>query len=741
LVNEHRGESWDLADYVLSGTGASEAVVESESLTAIGPSHAVLVPLNRSTVYGSLLLAIQDGRAVRPRIEPGDPPPVYETWTEWTKGAREAARQRSCEGLGELLAGLFPALDLAWLSAATATAFTADEGLELELIIITDRDGGLPAPAVKRLASVFATTVPVVERTAGVENAAVERAVRQLTDPRTATPASLLPRLTHLALDATRSDWAAVYSPSDSKRLQLLSFDRLDAVPELETIDLLSATHIGARAYRQSTTFFLNDESSGLERLQPTPPGPQMAVPIGGATVKAGAISGVLLLGRTTMSGGSPYSQYDAALARNVAIRLSVLSEAEFLAAALDLVSSVSRATPPTVERAFDGSLGEDLGIGADVVLLMPTLQSIVDQISEHPQIDSVSIRVESTDRSELVRVAIAPAERRNDEYSRIAIGSKSSVVALCARTQQTIQIDNIDKSSVLKELGLEGVTVPKNSATGEPRPTKSELCVPISGYGRCVATLNIESSRKGVLQPIRSVAHVLAAVAASEITRVHRVLEAELLDVGIRLFGAAHTLARVSDQLRTAGPLSDVEREGMAETIRRSLSLAGEQGVGASVFDPHQGLVAVAPIVEAALAAVDAAELGSRRAVWVTPQPDPGLSVSERVGRALFMALTELLQNAFHYAPGDDLGRTYVQLKSDIEEGRLVLDVQNQFPRGLRLPLSALYTVPIASGGRLHLGAFGAGVAIRFVRGDIFVADHSDRHIRVRLAVPLKST
>jgi len=48
---------------------------------------------------------------------------------------------------------------------------------------------------------------------------------------------------------------------------------------------------------------------------------------------------------------------------------------------------------------------------------------------------------------------------------------------------------------------------------------------------------------------------------------------------------------------------------------------------------------------------------------------------------------------------------------------------------------------VPVQAGGRVHLGALGAGVAMRAVGGDIYVADASDSHVRVRLRIPLASS
>lgn len=743
---EKGGPSWKPIDYILTSQPAAPDVVAAEfarTISHLGVSRGVLVPLNSVSVYASMITLAIDQQTTMAPAHSDSGPGTFHSWREWAFAYRSAISSRSKRKVTRLLRDVYPYDPMDWVGRSSMVLYESrDWRADLAIAVVTESNRVAEVSEIDALAATLAATTPVIARTADRQNADIER---MIADYEVGAVRQPMAPLLNLAIRATDSAWGAVYSPV-GKVLVPLEVAPEGGAPVFPEVSVRSMNLV-ARAYEQQLSFIRGPENAGLRPLGSEFPGPQIAAPLRLTDPDNGGVGGVLIVGRDDIVEAHPYTQYESALVRNVALRIASQVELAFVRDALQLFRDVELSRSPTEPSVgippSGASAPEDTTpwvIDHDLLATRDVLSSVVDRLSLHPHIGSASVRLVTCDRRNLQRVAIAPHERQHDTDARISVNSPMSVNALTYRSRRPILIGNLDKSEDLHELGLSGVVRPTSESGGPARRSKSELCLPLVVHGNAIGTLNVESPLKDGVTAVRPVADVLAALIVGEMARIQRQFERHIVDTSNRLFGAAHALAGVSDDLLRDEPFEASELASHAETIRQSLNLVGEHPTGlrgrrrtsSQPLDAHDLLEGVVSSVQ---------DSSRKRAVRISQIPTRREArLSQSGAQAVYIALREVLTNALRRVPANELGVRQVDLiATRFDEEMLRVDVTNRLPKGLTVPIGYLYSVPIVEGNRLHLGALAARSILRSVGADVFVADITDDHIRVRILVPLE--
>lgn len=757
LVEARGGAAWTVRDFALFGTNATSDDVEraAHRLCAARGADALLVlPLGPSVLFGSLAgWYFGDGghRTLRDAL------PVSRRADELA----ELIRRDDVAGLVQMLR------DLGELTDDEATGppdllrpARQPTRVDLELACVVWPGSGrmVDDALVDELVVTLACTLQVVSRSVDEEIAAVEGLVDELVADQAGSSSEapgawaeqMMPQLANLALSATKSDWVCVYYTDGPSRLRRLT--SLGDVDLPEKLDRNAASAVTRAVYTPGTFITGGSQAPPSRRLLPDqedegapapPPGVQLTVPI--IDVGGGAeADGALVVGRIDRPGrpAASYSQYDAALARNVVLRVASLSHQDFVASVMELVSVAD--VQISEERLREGLLGQvrHSDVPADHDLAVDWLSRIVEVLAAHPHVGSASVRLLSPDRKSLVRKAIAPDDRAEDDQRVLPVSHKGSVVSLVARTGTPVYIPNLEQKSLIRELGLKGIIEPQSRRDSGARRSLSELCLPIVVEERVVGTLNCESSRRHALASVRREAQALAALAGHVLERTQHQLERFVLEFGSQLFAAAHTLAHVSDALEKEPQPTPRFMLTSAQTIRAALDLRSTtRGLQPGAGRPVE-------VVSLLNKVKDELSRGGQTVEWSFSPTPSGHMVEARVEKAAYFALRELVHNAVRHSPKDDVGTSHASLRWDAQapgaDGRCYfgIDVANRLKSHASVDVARLFRVPTGvETGRPHVGAFAAGVLLRSIGGDVWVADHTRDSILVRVSIPCIGT
>jgi GAF domain-containing protein len=755
VAEVHGDIVWTVRDFALYGTNATGDDVERAAHTtcsALGVEALLVLPLGPSVLFGSLAgWYFDDGdhRSLRDAL------PVSRRADELARHIQEGdpvKLSRALRDLGETTDGDPAGLPDLFRPVRQPTRV----GLDVACLVWPGSGRCADDPRVDDLAATLACTLQVESRSVDEEIATVEGLVEDLSAeqaPRSVTAPvawgeQMVPQLAKLALAATKSDWACIYYTDGPSRLRCLA--SIGDVHLPEELDRNSASAVTRAVYEPGTFVTGGIQAPRSRRLLPDqegektpPPGVQLTVPImdvGGGTEADGA----LVVGRIDRPDrmATAYSQYDAALARNVVLRVASLSHRDFTASVMHLASVADVQVGEERLRKGLFGRGESSDVAADHDLAIDWLAHIVDVLAAHPHVGSASIRLLSPDRKSLIRKAIAPGDRVEDDQAVVPVAHKGSVVALVARTGEPVYIPNLEKNQHLKDLGLMGVIKPQSRRNHGRRRSLSELCLPIVVEGRVVGTLNCESSRRDALVNVRRETAALASLAGHVLERTQHQLERFVLEFGSQLFAAAHTLAHVSDALKREEAPTRSFLLTQAESIRAALDQRSRARGGAqpSTGEPVD-VVSLLDNVRKELSS------GGQAVEWSYPPTPSGQLVEARVERAAYFALRELVHNAVRHSPKDEMGRSHATLRwdapgpSDDGMGYFGIDVANRLRSHASVDIARLFRVPTGmETGRPHVGAFAAGVLLRSIGGDVWVADHTHDSILVRVSIPCMS-
>lgn len=736
---------WDASDFLLDGTFAPVDAVTS-AFCALADEHlsepCLLLAMSNHTMFGSLCHIFVPGLGAEvlqldlkgDRVAP------------LTQQLRSAFRRKSMDTVAGLLAGhCASAAQSSVVSQLTGavTWLSSPDEVDLQLAIVSNHtfeDARVDNATASELLMTAACTSQVALLTADKRAAVATRRLTGLFEPGAIPTSPSEPHaslaLVTSAIEILSASWGAVYLSSG----QQLSIAASTRVPQHYALDPKGPPDdsTAARAFAQNKTFVRDDETV-LSVLRSANGGPlvgnsELSLPLHNPATGSGPI-GVVVVGR---SGAEPFASGDIHMVRDLANRFQAVTLQQFSDRVLDFLSD-----PPSPDRsrAPMERLHYDLGssVPADVAECVPSFDRIVATLASHPQINSASLRMLSADRTRLVRLAIAPIERKRDDFATVAINHGSSVAAACFRLAIPIELPNLDRSSDFRRYGLTGVLRPGPTAGAPQRETKAELCVPVVSDGHVIGVLNCESARKDALTDALQSVKALAAAAGNVVSAYQRRLEQIVLQLSSRQFATTHTLLHISDTLKRVDVPIETKVHTLAEGIVSTLTTGTTE-----LLDSKRGPESVRSVTEAAVNQFDEALHVVR---IVKSLSDLNLTSSAEVSRALYLTLVETIHNAFENSPSAS-GMRVVNLAWDYStESRsgkqsLQIDISNRLKPDRRPPpVLEMFRVPTGSAeDRLHVGAFTSGVLLRSCGGDIWVADCSPEHIRVRLEIPLSA-
>jgi len=700
----------------------------------------LLIACDRSSVVRSLFAIAGGEPEIRGRVETALREAEYLTGI----GKRSAdailawvvtSKQGSAEVVRDSLLAVCPGVADLFPGAVAAYRHVHDEA-ELRTVVVQSRDRGGPALASSRLqalaAMVNATAQTSARRDLRVMESVETRLVASFDSGGFLDFGRVAAGAARLAVELTGAHAAAVYTRGDG-----WVRDALHISGAVE-IGMFLPTRIGfdepelvcdvgrrKRAVQRRVGVGLPSDAILL--------GTPLPGPLASTTLP---VVGVLVIHR---AGRDQFSDYHQALARNLGLRLAMLSSASTqsnLARSISLLRNSSFAPDAVATPRRDGVL-EDLppDISAALAKVPPALEVILQATASH----SVTVRLALGDVNAaeghglaLVRVVAYPPERLTDPRASL---HESRDGGLNWRAATTGQIAHAPFAA-------------ENADVLHVRPgTRSELAVPIRYAGKLVGTLNLESpeddSYGSYLLQIQAVAGAIGRTLADAMDQHSQFA----LDRAAAVLAGAHDIDRLLSDIKffardrlspelctVVEPLVDAAIELLDNTARAGDPTAPEPA-------PVDLLQLVRDKNRALLTLRDSSGPGS---------PQTGRHLTGREAQSVTAALGNVLANLKKHTdfPAEDYNaaasspslRT-VTVSRCHWDGRAYTTVQyiNRTQQELdRAAAWDVYRLPIAAqDGTLRLGAFLAGLQIRSVGGLLHFAASSDGLARTVVMVP----
>jgi GAF domain-containing protein len=507
-----------------------------------------------------------------------------------------------------------------------------------------------------------------------------------------------------------------------------------DPLAVAATLEHLTLQFPPGLAHRPLSPTGSADSGSSILELATPLPGPL-------ATPKAPAV-GVLTVMKPD-GHGVAYGAYEISVMRNVALRLALIATTTNTTQAAQMFARLSmqgaRIAPITGEG--NATRRSAVRLPDDVAAAVPAIEDVLSTLGSVTHSGSVTFRAALPDGNNdgphgltLARVAAYPATLAHSEEHAIQAEHEGGYNWLSVRTGEISNVPKVNRKSV--------------DYSEHRRDTRSELSVPVYVEDRVVGVVNLESPVEHAFD-----AHVEVAQAAAEhiglaIANARLALSVRLQELATETLRQAHQITHMPDDLLP-------KLDGLPHKTKQVLSAAVE-GIQREV-----DRLRVVPLVtsttpemcdasfpQLVLHAMARQKIGAKHLVVGDARWRPYPAAEAIV---IMKALADVLDNAKRYRAeeGDPPSLTITRgqwggqpqdvliVKTTPSEVLMPEHAINVY----RCPLNLRRPVPRADGDKAPLGAYLAGVQIRRIGGDAYLAYGGGHEARVTVAVPSPSS
>lgn len=335
----------------------------------------------------------------------------------------------------------------------------------------------------------------------------------------------------------------------------------------------------------------------------------------------------------------------------------------------------------------------------------------------------SATVRLLSGDTAQLVRACTAGIP---SEHDPISIKDHHSVNAYVARSGRKCYITDIRRRAYTRDYpGLFGLLATAG------RRTRSELCLPLFLHGRLVGTLNLESEHVDAYADALHFVQGIAEQIGLSIAHARQTIE------DVIWARTTHAAINTHQLLKCTAALEAFALEHKADELSAIVAQMRRAIGGEGVDDIH-----ATDTVDAVLRKVGC-DLNLEGHLHWEDWRNTGSELSALQTLALRLAATMILDNAGREAFKSTHFLVSIAGRHHLLGGRpymrimIKTSVLNAIPPSIA---RRLYRVPIRSTGRLHIGAFAAGAAIRAIGGDVFVALNDGRRLHTAIDLPMEA-
>lgn len=632
-------------------------------------------------------------------------------------------------------------------------AYRPDEDLAINCIIF--RRGGEIHPRHSDFALDMATRINCtlnasIYRDSQVTSK-VDQALRRLEDDRRGADVPTVAGLVGLAKEVTSSEGAAFYrldmtgdnhsslvadviECDDQVRIAKSSHN-LPHEQEPSRVSTLAESFVKGRpiVYHRPAT------RASLDGAWVTPSGQhsELATPIPAAPGGLGTPGlGVLTLCRHVDGGG--YGEYELALARNVALRISLLTSATTISTLSSIVRDVAAAValPWAAEEPDprDYALLSD-GLPADFSESLDGIGQILVTTSDLLRAHSATMRfLVPTLRGispiqVLQRAVVWPASRRDDKPLQITLDQRS-VNAWVATNGLPVYLTNTRDSAA--SAGYPGLGIVHVQGRG----SKSELCLPVFMDSRLIGTLNFESPRVSGFDLVEPLGEAAAALVALHVHGIRRRHLKDILALSEDVQAQGHNLLHLRDELATlvASDLPDstsIVIHDAVDTLTTAVAAIAPKRADEALpigGAPSTLLTILKPHIDGANFAVN------------SKSHDVNLDWSALARSRVELVLNEVFDNARRNRLAGHDGQPWVRTYEYVLSGRSYAEIVLEIPFASTRepPVELLYRLPVMKSDRVHFGAVTAGVLARSMGGDIVATLGRDNRVFISMSIPV---
>jgi GAF domain-containing protein len=476
-------------------------------------------------------------------------------------------------------------------------------------------------------------------------------------------------------------------------------------------------------------TGLTDGESSILELATPLP-GPL-------ATPKAPAV-GVLTVMKPQRNANA-YGAYEIAVMRNVALRLALIATTTNTTQAAQMFARLSMQGARVMPFVGDGNAvtRSPVKLPDDVAVTVPSIEDVLSTLGSVTHSGTVTFRAALPDGDNdgpqgltLARVAAYPAQQARSKRHALQPESEGGYNWIAVRTGEISNVPKVDQKSA--------------DYSEHRRDTRSELAVPVYVEDRVVGVVNLESPVEHAFD-----AHVEIAQAAAEhiglaIANARLALSVRLQERATETLRHAHQITHLPEDLM---PILDgipqKKAQALTDAVKKIQSEVDHLCVMPLVTStaPEVDDTSFPSLVLQAMAEQNIGEehLTVDDGLWY-PHPAP-------VAVVIAKALADVLDNAKRYraevgdpprltiAHGEWGGQPQDVLIVTTTPGEILMP--EHAINVYRCPLNLRRPTPRADGEKAPLGAYLAGLQIRRVGGDVYLAYTDGRDARVTVAVP----